>query len=455
MSRVRAFADGLMNVVANLGTARDKASHSHYGVPVLSDFEATNAYRGAWLPRKIVDIPALDACRNWRSWNAQADDISALEAEEERLGLRMKMQEGLKKARLYGGAALYIGTGDSDPSKPLNAERIAKGGIRHLSVMTRRVLKAGEVDRDPESPLYGRPAYYTLQGAGRRVEIHPSRLVVLTGAMHPDPETATGDEAGWGDSVLTAVMDAIKNADGTAANVASLVYEAKVDVIGIPNLTEMLSDPDAERQITERLRLAMAMKGINGALIRDAEETYDQKSYAFAGLTDILNTSLQIVSGAADIPVTRLLGQAPGGLNSSGESDLRNYYDRIRAMQELEIAPALYTLDECLIRSALGTRPEEVFYDWRSLWQTTDKERADIGKVVADTIKVIDDTGLLPDAVWSKTAANMLVEAGIAPGLEAALEEFGEPDDDPDDEQAALGVQTEPQQAEGVTNVPD
>src|SRR5690606_8638105 len=104
--------------------------------------------------------------------------------------------------------------------------------------------------------------------------------------------------------------------------------------------------------------------------------------------------------------------------------------------QELEVAPAMYTLDECLIRSALGTRPEEVFYDWRSLWQTTDKERADIGKVVADTIKVIDETGLLPDAVWSKTAANMLVEAGIAPGLEAALEEFGEPDDDPDDEQA-------------------
>lgn len=445
MGALRYVGDSLRNLVANLGTARDKASHSHYGVPVLSDFEATNAYRGAWLPRKIVDIPALDACRNWRRWNAQADDISALEAEEERLGLRMKMQEGLRKARLYGGAALYIGTGESDPSKPLNPERIGQQGIRHLNVMTRRVLQAGEVDRDPESPLYGRPAYYTLQGAGRRVEIHPSRLVVLTGAMHPDPETATGDEAGWGDSVLTAVMGAIKNADGTAANIASLVYEAKVDVFKIPGLMQGLADAggEYERQLLDRLMLAATAKGINGALIMDAEEDYEQKSANFAGLTDILNTSLQIVSGAADIPVTRLLGQAPGGLNSSGESDLRNYYDRIRAMQELEIAPALYTLDECLIRSATGRRDDDVFYEWRSLWQTSDKERADIGKTTADTIKTIDDTGLLPDAVMAKVAVNMLTEAGVAPGLEAAMDEFGGADDAPDDDVAALGVETE------------
>ena len=75
------FTDSLRNLVANLGTARDKASHSQYGVPVLSDFEATNAYRGSWLPRKIVDIPAMDATRNWRNWHAEADDVSALEAE--------------------------------------------------------------------------------------------------------------------------------------------------------------------------------------------------------------------------------------------------------------------------------------------------------------------------------------------------------------------------------------
>jgi hypothetical protein len=81
-------------------------------------------------------------------------------------------------------------------------------------------------------------------------------------------------------------------------------------------------------------------------------------------------------------------------------------------------------LDECLIRAALGSRPPDVFYNWRSLWQPTAKERADIGKITAETIKAIDDTGLLPDEVMGKVAVNMLTEAGVAPGLESEMDEW-------------------------------
>ncbi|KAG1245205.1 hypothetical protein G6F68_015155 [Rhizopus microsporus] len=119
--------------------------------------------------------------------------------------------------------------------------------------------------------------------------------------------------------------------------------------------------------------------------------------------------------------MTRLLGQSPGGLNASGESDLRNYYARISSNQELVLQPSLQILDECLIRSALGSRPPEVFYNWRSLWQTTDTERAAIGKTTAETIKTIAETKLLPDEVMSTVAVNMLTEAGVAPGLEAEM----------------------------------
>src|SRR5690606_6151383 len=105
----------------------------------------------------------------------------------------------------------------------------------------------------------------------------------------------------------------------------------------------------------------------------------------------------QLVSGAADIPITRFLGQSPGGMQSTGESDIRNYYDRIKAGQELEMRPAMAVLDECLIRSALGSRPADLFYTWRSLWQSSEKERADIGKTTADTIKTLSDTKLIPE----------------------------------------------------------
>jgi len=446
MGKLASIRDGLVNLVANLGTPRDKAAATMYALPLLNDQQICAAYRGTWLARKIIEIPALDAHRNWRSWNAEQADISALEAEENRLGLKQKSLDAQTKARLFGGAALYIGTGDPNPQLPLDPARLAKGGIRHLNVLTKRVLSAGELERDPESPAYGQPAYYELSSQAGQVRIHPSRLVVYHGAPRPDPELEAGD--GWGDSVLLAIMDAVKNADSTSANIASLVFEAKVDVINIPNFMAMLADPAYEEQMLKRLQLAMMAKSINGTLLLDSEEEYSQKQASFTGLTDVLMAFLQLVSGAADIPVTRLLGQSPAGMNSTGESDTRNYYDRIRAGQELVLQPALGVLDECLIRSALGSRPPELFYSWRSLWQTTDTERATIGKTTADTIKTVADTKLIPDDVLSKVAVNMLTEAGVAPGLESEMEEFlaSNPDwleEQAEDERAALQLATQ------------
>jgi phage-related protein (TIGR01555 family) len=457
MGKLANFADGLVNLVANLGTGRDKAAHTAYGLPILTEQEASNAYRGTWLARKIIDIPALDSVRNWRSWNADQDEISALEAEETRLGLKGKLLEVHTKARLFGGAALYIGTGDQDPSKPLDPARLGKQGIKHLNVLTKRVLTAGERELDAESPDFGKPAFYTLSSSrAGQVRIHPSRLVILHGAHRPDPDLDGGD--GWGDSVLLAISEAVKQADSTSANIASLVFEAKVDVLNIPGLMSQLADPAYEAQLLQRLQLAAMAKGINGMLVLDGEETYTQKSASFSGLTDILLAFMQQVSGAADIPITRLLGQAPGGLNATGDNDIRNYYDRIRSGQELTLQPALAVLDECLIYSALGNRPKEAFYNWRSLWQTTDTERATIGKTTADTIKTIADTGLIPDGVMSKVAVNMLTEAGIVPGLESEMDEFEASNPDwqeqqAEDERAALALASQQGQQEGVGDV--
>lgn len=419
------FIDSLTNLVANLGTSRDKAAHTSYGVGLLTDQQLMDMYRGAWLPRKIVDIPALDATRQWRQWQAEAKQIEAVEAEEKRLGLRVKVREALTKARLFGGSAIYIGTDDTDPSKPLNPQRLRRGGLRYLAVMQRKDLTPTELETDPMQPRYGMPkAYQISSGAAGMQTIHPSRLAVFIGSPFPDSTLATGPEYGWGDSVLLALLDALKNSDATMANVASMVFEAKIDVLKIPQFMDNVNDKQYRTRLLERLSLAGTAKSINGMLVLDAEEEYETKSLSFGNLPELMDRFLQAVSGAADIPVTRLLGQSPAGMSSTGESDTRNYYDRIRASQELDIAPALQVLDECLIQSALGTRPAEVHYQWASLWQTTPKERADIGKTVAETIVALENTKLWPADALAQAGTTMLVETGAAPGLESAMREY-------------------------------
>lgn len=436
MNAISFLKDSLQNLVAGLGTGRDKASHSSYGVPIMDDQQLINAFRGSWAARKGVTIPALDACRNWRNWQAKKDQIELIEAEEERLDVNGKILEALIKARLFGGAAIFIGTGERDTASELNPERIGKDGIKYLTVMTRRQLPATEMAQDPQSPRFGKPKAYRLPGS--TVEIHPSRLVIFIGAQHPDPELADGLQFGWGDSVLLTAMSAVKHYDETMANVVSLVYEAKIDVINIPNLMASMQDKNYERLLLERLRLAATAKGINGTLILDGQETHSSKSANFSTLPDIIGKAEQAVSGAFDVPGSRMFGMSSGGLNSNGEENTRNYYDNVASRQKLEIKPAMSVLDECLIRSALGSRPAEIHYVWAPLWQPTAKERADIGKTTADTIKVLGDTKLFPDDAISQAAVNLLVEMSIMPGLEAAMEKFGDdlsdeedPEDDP------------------------
>lgn len=426
--------DGLVSLASRMGTERDKAASVFYTQPILTDEQIIAGYRGSWLPRKIVDIPALDSCRKWRNWQAASDQIGSFDAEERRLNLRGKVLEAATKARLFGGAALFIGTEDADPALPLKVEQVGKGGLKHLTVLTRRQLAAGDIDGDPVSEWYGRPKFYTLTGAnGLQLTIHPSRLVIFKGAMTPNEEFGGMSNHAWGESVLTATFDAIKNADSTAANIASLVFEAKIDIIRVPQFSANIGNQAYEDAALRRYALANTIKGVNGTLILDAEEEYDSKSAPLSGLTDILMAFLQIVAGAADIPVTRLLGQSPTGMNATGTADMKNYHDRIQAIQELDYTPAMSRLDECLIRSATGARDPAIYSTWAPLEQMSEKERADIFKTKAEAARALfgsaSGEAIIPRQALSKALLNAFVEDGSLPGLEAAAKTSDRPDE--------------------------
>lgn len=437
--------DSLTELNKGLGGARDWTVNATWSdFYPLDQAQLTSAYSGSWLARKIIDIPAFDMVRAWRDWQAEGPMIEKLEAEEARLQLRPKLTKALKLSRLFGGGALLMGVNQGTPEQPLDIERVGAGGLKYLHVVSRDQLNADEIERDIASPYFGEPKGYTLTGmTGTVAQVHPSRVVRLVGAERLGSYRA---EDGWGDSALDAVDGAMKQALGSAQGIASLVLEAKVDVFKIPGLMANVGKADFRERMLQRIRLAMTAKSSIHALVTDAEELYEQKSINFAQLPEIMRLFLTIAAGAADIPATRLLGQSPDGMNASGESDVRNYYDRISAEQELSLRPALERLDEVLIRSALGSRPPEVHYSFAPLWQLSDKEQADIFKTKADGARALVGTGgaspsIIPIEALSDALVNALVEDGSLPGLEAAIEEYGKLSEQPEEtaeEEAAL-----------------
>lgn len=429
--------DTLQNLMSGLNTAKDKSTHSKFMFdPVMAD-EAENAYTYDWLTKKIVNIPPEDMTRQWRNWQASPQQIEAIEAEEKRLRIQRKVKRAIQLARLDGGAALYLGTNDRNPREPLKADRITLGGLTYVHLIRRLDLKPMELERDPLSPNYGEPVMYQLSsstGAGM-VEIHPTRVVRFIGV--PPIDVIRDQNDGWGESVIQALNRALKNAALSSESVAAALHELKIDFISVPNLSKELSTKDGAQRVTDRFAHANMMKSMFNMVLLGDNEQFGRKEINFSALPQTVQLFLQIAAGAADIPVTRLLGQSPSGMNSTGESDIRNYYDMLKSQQATELSPTLESLDELLIRSALGSRPKAVHYLWAPLWQLTDTEKATNAKTKAETSQIYSAMGIFVPEALQQIVYNQLVEDSVYPGLEAAIDEFGtevEPPEGPEEE---------------------
>lgn len=422
--RTRMF-DTMANFVSGLGILGvDKNVSTQYSFTPLDRNQLEAAYRGDWVARKCVDIPALDSTREWRQWQADKKDIAKIEELEQKFDLLRKVKRAMIRGRLYGGGALILGMGD-DSSQPLDVERVGEGDLRYIHVVTCYELSAGELETDIESEWFGEPKEYMMTSRkGELVKLHPSRVVRFLGAELPNNDININPAGhGWGDPIIQVIDDAVKNVGLVSQGCAALVHEAKLDIIKIPDFHENVSTSEYRERLNARFAFAMQMKSMMGANVMDTNDEWDRKEVAFGSLPDVMKMYLLIASGAADIPATRLLGQSPAGLNSTGESDIRNYYDRISAEQRTELTPALRRLDEVLLRSALGDLPdmEEQWYEWAPLWQATEDEKASTALKKAQAFQIDVNAGMLADGALKIGRENQLIEDGTYPGFEQAL----------------------------------
>lgn len=417
--------DRLTNIMSGKGTTADRRIYEGYAFVTMDPVQAEAGYRTDWLVRKIVDIPPFDMTREWRDWQTDAPNIEKLEAEEKRLQLKAKCQRALVLARLYGGGALILGTKDTDPEQPLDSKRTGLGGLTYVHVLSRHQLQEGQQRMDPADPWFGQPDFFTITTSvdRRQVKLHPSRVIPFIGQRAPEGSLIQQASWFWGDPIMQSIGQAVRNATLAQDGFAALIDEAKLDVLKIPELTARAATPEFEERLTARLAAAKIGQSTWRATILDKDEEWEQRQITWAGMPDIMTAFLNAVAGAADIPLTRLLGVSPKGLQSTGDGEERDYQSMVRARQNEMLAPALDRIDELLIPSALGSTPSDVYYEFAPLSQMSEKDAATIETQRATTIKTYADTGLIPDVALSAIAKNSIVESGRWPGSEAAFEE--------------------------------
>lgn len=431
------LGDGFANFISGLGEGNVKARGNTYVDPIPSH-ELEVAYRTSTWFGKIVDIPAEDATREWRTWQLKANEVTKVEAEERRLGVKSKVRQALIWQRLYGGAGLILGV-PGDPSLEITPSRLPSGSLKFLTVVTKDELVPGPVRRNPLDSFYGLPEYFEIQSETQgQIRIHPSRVVPFRG-VQVSPLSALQDF--WGDPIWYRLQDAVMSADSSGAILDALLQEAKVDVIRVSNMMANLASAEYESLMIRRFQMVAILKGMQNVMMLDKDDEWEQKQITWTGLPDVAKHILNILSGSSNIPMFRLTGQNLTGLAGTGDAETRAYYDDVRSDQNTNLRPVLDPMDQLLVQSALGGFPEGTWYEWTSLYQLTDKEKAEIDKMEADTASVYATLGLVPSKALAKAVQARMVDSGRWPALAQALEEFPEEEeDDGDDEELAAQI---------------
>jgi phage-related protein (TIGR01555 family) len=415
--------DSFQNFASNIGLGTDNQSTAGtYGFNPITRIRLILewAYRGSWICRMAVRTVADDMTKQGVTLGSDMDpqDRDLLQtAFSKKFMIFGKLAETIGWGRLYGGAGAVMLLDGHDLSKPLDVSRVSPGQFCGLLPLDRWMVdpSLNDLVTDLRSPDLGKPKYYTVVAdapAAPRQKIHHTRFLRFEGDDLPYYQRLS--ENLWGLSVLESVFDRILAFDSSTQGAAQLVYRAHIRNLSISGLREIIGTGGKMLDaLIEQIEWMRRWQGNEGVTILDSEDRFESLQYTFAGLDTVLIQMGQQISGALQIPLVRLFGQSPAGLNSTGESDMRMYYDGILSQQERHLRPPLEVLIRVIAQSEGVKIPDNFNFEFVPLWQLAPEQKAAISAQTTQSVLQAFEAGVVTHAHALKELRNSSVETGI------------------------------------------
>jgi phage-related protein (TIGR01555 family) len=380
----------------------------------------TNLYRENWVVKRLIDVVPEDMTKSWYRIKSQLppDRKQQITRLERVTRIRERVLEGMKWGRLYGGAVAVIVIDGHDDilDQPLDYDTIMPGSFKGLIIVDRwsGVSPSLSIVENVDDPEFGLPEYYTISTAtfGFGVNVHHSRILRFTGRHLPYIEELA--ETYWGTSELEHVYSEIVKYDNTSYNIAALVFSANLKIYKMDGFEQLGTAPQSViRDLYNTLTMMNYMMNSQGMQIMGKEDAFETQQFSFAGLSDIYELFMLDVSGASEIPVTRLFGRSPAGMNATGESDMQNYYDSIEEKQEAYLKPVIDRLLPILCMSELFSIPDDLDFEFEPIRRPSEDEKKTISTQVTTAISTMFNAGVISQ----KIALKELRESSRATGM--------------------------------------
>lgn len=367
------------------------------------------------LVRACVGTVADDMTREWielrreGEGSTDTDDLlTRLSAGLELLHAQEVFHEAAELAGYEGGALVFLDTdvtGDA-LKEPLNisshsGELSLGKALRLVAVDPVNVFPGNYNSLNPLAGDYFRPSSWWVLGQ----EVHASRLLRIVGNEVPVLLRPAYNFLGIPQAQI--LWDYVLHFQDCRAAAARLLTKFSLTVFKTQMFNGVQFGAAEATQLDSRIRYLVQNMSNDGVLAVDKEsEDVIKVETPLSGVTDIVRQALEFLAAVNRTPAVKLLGISPSGFNATGESDIRNYYDHIRSMQEKMLRGPLKTLLDCLQLVTTGDIDPTISFDFRPLGEEDRAALAAMQKTRADTVAVYLDRGVISQEEARKALAD-------------------------------------------------
>ena len=342
--------------------------------------------------RKPCDVIAREATREWISLSTHNPTdhtptsipsdpkarLHALEVEMKRLNVRELLHQQILDSLLYGIGHIWLNMADTPRTTygqtlplPLTSNGVRKGTLAGLKTIEPVWTTPNAYNAD--SPLqddYYRPRNWWVQGC----LVHRDRLISMVPYGVSDLFKPSFNFGGM--SLTQQLRPYVHNflrtrnsISNITANFSRLVL--KTDM-GSLMATGTGDEADPTTSITGRASFMQKISEGQDIIVADHQnEDVSVVATPLTGLADLQAQAMEAMASIPGIPLVKLFGITPNGLNASSAGEIRVFYDEIAAFQEAHMRPVLNRLLTLIQLNLWGETDPALEITFNPLWQQT------------------------------------------------------------------------------------
>ena len=370
----------------------------------------------------------------------QADDATnpeqpAIDTKEiERKAIKYRLWDVLRSAvrseYVTGGCLVYLDFGLSvdDLNEPLRLNKMDMRkfkGFRKIDPINITALQVNTVN--PSAADYMEPERWYVIGLG---SVHKSHFLKFEANVPEAPMRPLS--LYFGMPLTQLIKQDIANSNLVSQGVANLINRFRYIYMKTEDSAFTTNNTP---QLKAKLQFMSTSQDNFGVCPLKSTEDVLQLTTSLTDVSSNVEQCYLLISAKTDIPFTELMGKSAQGMDATGEGDRRKWYDKCRTIQTAH-KPQLLTMYGIVAGTMdpKGKYVEFSDYIFNPLEEATEKELADNIKAYSEVAQGLVGLGANPQQVfeWLKSYKQFHLDGIEIDMSTPGLEDYGDPDDDPD-----------------------